>query len=77
MTEYESESETSIGSTLPHIPSPLPTFRISQHDYPTIIRQLQEQLVVQQAQIQALLAEETVAGRGVEERMTNLNVAKL
>ena len=77
MTEYESESEISISSTLSHIPSPLPTFRISQHDYSAIIRQLQEQLVAQQAQIQALLAGETVAGRGVEERMTNLNVAKL
>jgi len=77
LTEYESESEISISSTLSHIPSLLPTFRISQHDYPAIIRQLQEQLVAQQAQIQALLAGETVAGRGVEERMTNLNVAKL
>ena len=49
--------------------SPLPInslppyhYNMSQHNYPAIIRQLQEQLAVQQAQIQALLAE-GVTGR--------------
>ena len=53
---------------------------MSQHDYPAIIRQLQEQLAVQQAQIQALLERGAVAGREARkgpERIANLNVAKL
>jgi len=53
---------------------------MSQHDYSVIIRQLQEQLVAQQAQIQALLEREAVAGRGIREgaeRTANLDVAKL
>ena len=51
-----------------------------QHDYPAIIRQLQEQLAAQQAQIQALLERGAVVERGVgegPERIANLNVAKL
>ena len=65
------EAETSIGSTLPlTIPlPPLSTSRMSQHDYPAIIRQLQEQLAVYQAQIQALLERGAVAERGVRERL--------
>jgi len=63
-------------------PSPidsLPSYNInmSQHNYPAIIRQLQEQLVVQQAQIQALLERGAVAGGGVgEEARDNLDIAK-
>ena len=52
---------------------------MSQHDYPAIIRQLQEQLAAQQAQIQALLERGAVIGRGVREgpeRTANLDVAK-
>jgi len=75
-SEYESESETSIGSALPlytlppplsptPIDSPLPYPIMSQHNLHAIICQQQEQLAAMQAQIQALLA----AGggrRGVE-----------
>jgi len=89
-SEYESESETSTDSALPlytsslpsSSPSPidsLPSYNInmSQHDYPAIIRQLQEQLVAQQAQIQALLERGAMAGGRVgEEARDNLNVAK-
>jgi len=53
---------------------------MSQHDYPAIIRQLQEQLAAQQAQIQALLERGAVVERGVgerSERTANLDVAKL
>jgi len=81
-SEYESESETSIGFALflATPPSPLlPTFRMSQHDYPTIIRQLQEQLATQQAQIQTLLEGGAVVRRGVREgpkRTANLDVVK-
>ena len=82
-SEYKLEAKTSICSALPLTtpppPPPLSTSRMSQHDYPAIIRQLQEQLAVQQAQIQALLERGAVAGRGVRkglERIANLNVAK-
>ena len=80
-SEYESESETSIGSALSLTTPPLPppTFRISQHNYLAIIRQLQEQLAAQQAQIQALLGGGAVVGRRVgkePERIANLDVAK-
>jgi len=62
-----------MGSALPLYtssplsPSPissLPSYNInmSQHNYPAIIRQLQEQLAAQQAQIQVLL--ERGAGAG-------------
>jgi len=52
---------------------------MSQYNYPTIIRQLQEQLAAQQAQIQALLEGGAVAERQVREepeRMANLDVTK-
>jgi len=52
---------------------------MSQHDYPAIIRQLQEQLATQQVQIQALLERRAVAERGVREepeRIVNLDVVK-
>ena len=76
-SEYESESETSIGSALPlytlpppsppiNSPPPYPT--MSQHDLHAIIRQQQEQLAAMQAQIQALLAAGRGGGAGGEER---------
>jgi len=62
-SEYESKSETSIGSALPLYTSlppptpPPPSYPImSQHNLHAIIRQQQEQLAAIQAQIQALLA---------------------
>jgi len=69
-SEYESESETSIGSTLPlytFSPPPPPSqsqspidspphYNMSQIDFHAIIRQQQEQLAAMQVQIQALLA---------------------
>jgi len=78
-SEYESESETSIGSALPlytlppplsptPIDSPLPYPIMSQHDLHAIICQQQEQLAAMQAQIQALLA--AGGGRGGVERGT-------
>ena len=66
--EYESESETSMGSTLPLYtslsPPPaspipidsLPHYNMSQLNLHERIRQHQEQLAAMQAQIQALLA---------------------
>ena len=76
--EYESKSETSMGSALPlytsSLPSPplllllpspidlLPHYNMSHVNLHEIIRQQQEQLVAMQAQIQALLARG--AGRG-------------
>ena len=89
-SEYESESETSMGSALPLYTSSLPSsspspidslpshnINMSQHDYPAIIRQLQEQLAAQQAQIQALLERGAVAGERVgKEARDNLDIAK-
>jgi len=52
---------------------------MSQYGYPAIIRQLQEQLVTQQAQIQALLEGGVVVGRETGEgleRMANMDVVK-
>jgi len=52
---------------------------MSQHGYPAIIRQLQEQLAAQQAQIQALLGGGVVAGREIgeePERIASLDMAK-
>ena len=76
LSEYKSESETSIGSALPlytSLPLPPPQlslspidslshYNISQLNLHEIIRQQQEQLAAMQAQIQALLT----AQRGVE-----------
>ena len=79
-SEYESKSETSIGSTLSLtlLLLLLLTSRISQHNYSAIIRQLQEQLVAQQAQIQALLGgAERGVGEEAEVRTISLDVAKL
>ena len=72
MLEYESDTETSIGSVLPlytsspHTPPPLsqsplsidspPNYNMSQNNLHTIIQQQQEQMATMQAQIQALLA---------------------
>ena len=76
-SEYESESETSIGSALPvytSLPSPPPQplsslpidspphYTMSQINLHEIIRQQQEQLAAMQAQIQALLAVQGGAG---------------
>jgi len=68
-SEYESESETSMGSTLPLYTSPPPPSsptpidspssyhnNMSQLNFQEIIRQQQEQMAVMQTQIQALLA---------------------
>jgi len=78
-SEYESESETSIGSALPVYTSllsppppsssPLPInsplhYNMSQINFQEIIRQQQEQMAVMQAQIQALLAAQGGAGAG-------------
>jgi len=74
-SEYESESETSIGSALPlytspPIDSPPPYPIMSQHDLHAIIYQQQEQLAAMQAQIQALLAVGGAGGAGGAERGT-------
>jgi len=78
-SEYESESETSIGSALPVYisllslpPQPLsslsidspPHYTMSQINLHEIIHQQQEQLAAMQAQIQALLAAQGGAGAG-------------
>ena len=78
-SEYESESETSIGSALPvytSLPSPPPqplsplpidsppNYTMSQINLHEIIRQQQEQLAAMQAQIQALLAAQGGVGAG-------------
>ena len=50
---------------------------MSQHNYPAIIRQLQEQFAAQQAQIQALLeGAERGVREGAEVRTTSLDVTK-
>jgi len=52
---------------------------MSQYNYSAIIRQLQEQLAIQQAQIQVLLEGGAVAGRETSEgpeRIANMDVAK-
>ena len=69
--EYESETESSIGSALPlytSLPSPPslspsflpidspPNYNMSQNNLHAIIQQQQEQMAAMQAQIQALLA---------------------
>ena len=73
-SECKSEAETSTGSMLSLYTISLPTSpinspfsypRISQYNYPAIIKQLQEQLAAQQAQIQALLEAGTRAEREV------------
>ena len=70
LSEYKSESKTSIGSALPlytslPLPPPQPSsspidspshYNMSQLNLHEIIRQQQEQLAAMQAQIQALLA---------------------
>jgi len=77
-SEYESESETSIGSALPlytSLPepsqplSPLPIdspphYNMSQINLHEIICQQQEQLAAMQAQIQALLVAQEGVGTG-------------
>ena len=49
---------------------------MSQCDYPAIIRQLQEQLAAQQAQIQALLERGVVAEREGGVKTSNIDVVK-
>jgi len=80
-SEYESESETSIGSALPlytFLPSPPlpidspPHYNMSQINLHKIIRQQQEQLAAMQAQIQALLAAQGGAGVGGEATGSNV-----
>ena len=75
LTEYKSESETSIGSALllynstPSQPPTLPPLynTMSQYDLYAIIQQQQEQLAAMQIQLQALIAGGGVAvGREVE-----------
>jgi len=75
LTEYKSESETSIGSALllyNSTPSQPPTLfplynTMSQYDLYAIIQQQQEQLAAMQIQLQALIAGGGVAaGREVE-----------
>jgi len=84
--EYESESETSIGSALPlytslppppqsQLPSPIdspPHYNMSQLNLQEIIQQQQEQLAAMQAQIQALLAVAGGAGTGGAAMGSNL-----
>jgi len=80
LSEYESETETSTGSALPvytsspptpppqsSSPSPIdspPHYNMSQLNLHEIIRQQQEQLVVMQVQIQALLVAQGRVGAG-------------
>ena len=83
--EYESNTETSVGSVLPlytaplpppspPIDSPPPYPTMSQHDLHAIIRQQQEQLAAMQAQIQALLAAGGGGAGGEERRMAGPKV---
>ena len=86
-SEYESESETSIGSALPlytspppipppsppPIDSPPPYPIMSQHDLHAIICQQQEQLAAMQVQIQALLAATGGATGGAEREVAEVS----
>ena len=72
---YTSSLPSSSPSPIDSLPSH--NINMSQHDYPAIIRQLQEQLAAQQAQIQALLERGAVAGERVgKEARDNLDIAK-
>jgi len=83
-SEYESESETSIGLALllytsllppqPSSPPPIdfpPHYNMSQLNLHEIIRQQQEQLAAMQVQIQALLVAQGGAGAGGEAMGSN------
>jgi len=85
-SEYELEAESSTELVLlaqrsqaiplsltPSLsPSPPPPYKMSQPDYPAIIRQLQKQIAVLTAQVRGR-AEEVKAGAGT----ANMDVAKL